>query len=79
MLLDHDHAPVSAQMQDIAATVHKTMTSLSRALPWYVWLVSLPQLCSRITHAHPETSNLTRNIIARVFMEYPQQVPICKP
>lgn len=45
-----------------------------QALPMYVWLVALPQLCSRLTHPHPDTATLTRNIITRVFMEYPQQV-----
>ena len=63
------------QMQAVNEEVQSTMKSLSKRLPWYVWLVSLPQLCSRMTHQHPETANLTSNIIARVFMEYPQQVP----
>lgn len=62
-------------MKGIAAEVHKTMAGLGKKLPMYVWLVSLPQLCSRLTHPHPETSNLTCNIITRVFMAYPQQVP----
>ena len=62
------------QMQAVGEEVQSTMKNLSKRLPWYVWLVSLPQLCSRMTHPHPETANLTSNTIARVFMEYPQQV-----
>jgi hypothetical protein len=62
-------------MQAVAEQVHTTIKMLSRLLPCYVWLVSLPQLCSRMTHPHPETNNVTRTIITRVFKEYPQQVP----
>ena len=51
-----------------------TMAALHKALPQYVWLVALPQLCSRMTHAHPDTAALTRSIITRVFVAYPQQV-----
>jgi len=54
--------------------VNKTMAGLAKALPMYVWLVALPQLCSRLTHPHAECVKVTRNIITRVFMEYPQQV-----
>ncbi len=66
--------PSATQIKPIAAAVNKTMTGLARALPMYVWLVALPQLCSRLTHPHPDAANLTRNIITRVFMAYPQQV-----
>lgn len=58
----------------VGSEVNKTMAGLAKALPMYVWLVALPQLCSRLTHPHAECVKVTRNIITRVFMEYPQQV-----
>ncbi len=72
----HVKTPVIAcsQVKAIAKEVYGTMVGLAKALPMYVWLIALPQLCSRLTHPHPDTATLTRNIITRVFMAYPQQV-----
>ncbi len=53
------------------------MQGAAKALPLYVWLVALPQLASRVCHAHTETQKMTQHILTRVTGDFPHQVTAC--
>jgi hypothetical protein len=53
--------------------VNDVMLGNTKALPLYVWLVSLQQLTSRVCHANQDTQRLTEHILVNVIAEHPHQ------
>lgn len=45
-------------------------------IPASTWYLALPQLISRISHAHPETSKLIADIVVKVMWKHPHQVKV---
>ena len=64
----------SAQERNARTAAINVMQDLGKHLPLYVWLVALPQLTSRVCHAHAETQRITQHILTRVTAAFPHQV-----
>jgi len=52
---------------------HNSMCELVNSLAPYQWLTSFPQIISRLTHSNPRVYAFIKDIIVKVFGEYPQQ------
>ena len=68
-------AAASAAQRERAARadVLAKMQELVKALPLRAWLPALPQLTSRLCHAHAETRGVTRHLLTRVAAAHPHQ------
>jgi len=53
--------------------LNRQMAAISEKLAPYQFLIALPQLVSRICHAHPEVFAQLRSIVAALLCEFPQQ------
>ena len=64
--------------RDVAARVSRDvtaiMTDFAKSLPTSAWLAVLPQLISRVCHPNAEVTKVTKSIITRVLLRFPQQV-----
>ncbi|XP_053162859.1 serine/threonine-protein kinase ATR isoform X2 [Hemicordylus capensis] len=65
----HDYA----QMKNDLAKINKMITEHTQALAPYQFLTAFSQLISRICHSHNEVFAALIEIIAKVFVAYPQQ------
>lgn len=52
---------------------HTWLCNLTKTLPAYQWLTAFPQIISRLTHKLPPVYDLIKDIIIKVFVDYPQQ------
>ncbi len=64
----------AVQERTARTEVINIMSSNTKTLPLYVWLVALPQLISRICHPHLDTQKMIQHLLTRVTGAYPQQV-----
>jgi serine/threonine-protein kinase ATR len=62
----HDH-------ETVVASIKVMMEKFAKSIPSHCWLISLPQLISRICHKNSEVVNITRHIVVQTIMQYPQQ------
>lgn len=53
--------------------VMNIMKGFAKSIPTHCWLITLPQLISRICHRHPEVAATTRHIVTQTASIYPQQ------
>ena len=64
--------------RDVAARVSRDvsaiMTDFAKTLPTSAWLAVLPQLISRVCHPNADVAKVTKSIITRVLLRFPQQV-----
>jgi len=54
-------------------TIHKQLQKYIDRLPPYIWYTALPQILSRISHAHPKVAEHLSNLIKKIVSSYPQQ------
>lgn len=52
---------------------HVFLCELTKTLPAYQWLTALPQIISRLTHILTPVYSFIKDIILKVFADYPQQ------
>jgi serine/threonine-protein kinase ATR len=57
----------------VVASVKELMEKLAKSIPSHCWLISLPQLISRICHKNTEVAFITRHIVIQTMVQYPQQ------
>ncbi|KAB1283313.1 Serine/threonine-protein kinase ATR [Camelus dromedarius] len=62
-----------AQMRNDLAKINKVITEHTNHLAPYQFLTAFSQLISRICHSHDEVFVVLMEIIAKVFLAYPQQ------
>jgi len=62
----YDHRTVVASIKDM-------MENFAKSIPSHCWLISLPQLISRICHKNNEVAFIARHIVVQTIMQYPQQ------
>ena len=60
-------------MRSALDKLNRQMASISEKLAPYQFLIALPQLVSRICHAHGEVFAQLRSILAALLCEFPQQ------
>ena len=60
-------------MRSALDKLNRQMATISEKLAPYQFLIALPQLVSRICHAHPEVFAQLRSIVAALLCEFPQQ------
>ena len=60
-------------MRSALDKLNRQMATFSEKLTPYQFLIALPQLVSRICHAHPEVFAQLRSIVAALLCEFPQQ------
>ncbi|XP_006869932.1 PREDICTED: serine/threonine-protein kinase ATR [Chrysochloris asiatica] len=61
------------QMRNDLAKINKVITEHTNYLAPYQFLTAFSQLISRICHSHDEVFEVLMEIIAKVFLAYPQQ------
>lgn len=61
------------QMRNDLAKINKVITEHTNHLAPYQFLTAFSQLISRICHSHDEVFVVLMEIIAKVFLAYPQQ------
>jgi serine/threonine-protein kinase ATR len=59
--------------RSIVASIEEMMRKFAKSIPSHCWLISLPQLISRICHKNSEVSYTTRHIVIQTVVQYPQQ------
>ncbi|KAL6746420.1 kinase-like domain-containing protein [Haematococcus lacustris] len=60
--------------EKVAATqVINLMKGFARSIPPMAWMVTLPQLISRICHTHPDVSDVLQGLLLRSLDAFPQQ------
>ena len=60
-------------MRSALDKLNRQMSVISEKLAPYQFLIALPQLVSRICHAHPKVSAQLQSIVAALLCEFPQQ------
>ena len=68
-----DASLIDVQKVKAARAVFDQMQTLVKIIPLHVWLTALPQLISRVCHAHAEVAALTKHVITKVLEGFPQQ------
>lgn len=61
------------QMRNDLAKINSVLTEHTNRLAPYQFLTAFSQLISRICHSHDEVFVVLMEIIAKVFLAYPQQ------
>ncbi|KAG6929988.1 ATR serine/threonine kinase [Chelydra serpentina] len=65
--------PDRVQMRNDLAKINKVITDHTNQLAPYQFLTAFSQLISRICHSHEEVFVVLMEIVAKVFLAYPQQ------
>ena len=65
--------PVPVTLEEKFSQCHDSMMELVRNLAPFQWLTAFPQIISRLTHSNLRVYQFIKDIIVRVFVEYPQQ------
>ncbi|XP_030430358.1 serine/threonine-protein kinase ATR isoform X5 [Gopherus evgoodei] len=65
--------PDRVQMRNDLAKINKVITDHTNQLAPYQFLTAFSQLISRICHSHEEVFVVLMEIVAKVFLTYPQQ------
>jgi len=65
--------PANARERKAREAALDAMAKLAARAPLAVWLPALPQLTSRLCHAHAETRGVTRALLVRIAAAHPHQ------
>jgi len=58
----------------VGRDVNAVVQEFAKSLPTSAWLAVLPQLISRVCHPNAVVNRITKDIITRVLLRFPQQV-----
>ena len=68
--IEQNHLEVKQKRLEL---IHKQLQKYIDRLPPYIWYTALPQIMSRINHAHPKVAEHLSNLIKKIVSSYPQQ------
>lgn len=65
--------PVTGKERAAVTEVVNLMKAFARSIPPVAWLVTLPQLISRILHPHPDVSDVLQALLLACLEAFPHQ------